>query len=99
MPKHDRAILDTSVIIDLELIGKDALPTEIAISAVTLAELAVGPLATDDPAQRALRQDRLQRVEAHIRTLPVDRDTARAYTRMRSMSRRLGFSALRWELG
>jgi predicted nucleic acid-binding protein len=67
------------VIIDLERIAKDALPTEIAISAITLAELAIGPHATDDPAQRALRQDRLQRVEANIRTLPVDRETARAY--------------------
>ncbi len=79
MPKHNRGILDTSVIIDLERIAKDALPTEIAISAITLAELAIGPHATDDPAQRALRQDRLQRVEANIRTLPVDRETARAY--------------------
>ena len=29
-----------------------------------MAELAAGPHATDDPAERARRQDRLQRVEA-----------------------------------
>ncbi len=49
---------------------------------MTLAELAAGPLATDDLATRAVRQDRLQRTEANIRTIPIDRDAARAYGRV-----------------
>lgn len=72
-------MLDTSVIIDLERIEVDDLPAEIAVSAVTLAELAAGPHATDDAAERARRQDRLQRVEAAFDPLPVDAAVARAY--------------------
>jgi predicted nucleic acid-binding protein len=52
-----------------------------AISAVTLAELAAGPHATNDPDERARRQDRLQRVEATFDPLPVDALAARAYGR------------------
>lgn len=58
------------------------MPAEIAISAVTLAELASGPHATTDPAERARRQDRLQRVEATFEPLPVDAEVARAYGRV-----------------
>jgi len=72
-------VLDTSVIIDLERIELDDLPAEVAVSAVTLAELAAGPHATDDPAERARRQDRIQRVEAAFDPLPVDAAVARAY--------------------
>ncbi len=82
MPSDDRperGLLDTSVIIDLETIGAASLPTEVAISAVTLAELAAGPHATDDPAERSRRQDRLQRTEAAFDPLPFDADAARAY--------------------
>ena len=53
--------------------------TEIAISAVTLAELAAGPHAAVDPEERARRQDRLQRAEATFEALPVDAAVARAY--------------------
>jgi predicted nucleic acid-binding protein len=58
------------------------LPVELAISAVTLAELAAGPHATDDPAERARRQDRLQRAEATFEPVPVDAAVARAYGRV-----------------
>lgn len=86
MPKHGRALIDTSVVIDLDHVEADALPDEFVISAITLAELAAGPLATDNPDQRALRQDRLQRAEALIRTIPFDRDAARAYGRVYAAS-------------
>jgi predicted nucleic acid-binding protein len=76
---HARGVLDTSVIIDLEGIEVSDLPAEVAVSAVTLAELAAGPHATDDVAERARRQDRLQRVEAAFDPLPVDAAVARAY--------------------
>jgi predicted nucleic acid-binding protein len=80
--RHGRGIIDTSVVIDLERIDPDALPSELAISVVTLAELAAGPHATADPAERARRQDRLQRVEATFDPMPVDQAVARAYGRV-----------------
>jgi predicted nucleic acid-binding protein len=80
--RHPRGLIDTSVVIDLEQIGPDDLPVEVAISAVTLAELTAGPHATTDSAERARRQDRLQRVEATFEPLPVDADVARAYGRV-----------------
>jgi predicted nucleic acid-binding protein len=80
--RHGRGLVDTSVVIDLEHIDPNALPSELAISAVTLAELAAGPHATSDTAERARRQDRLQRTEATFDPLPVDRAVARAYGRV-----------------
>lgn len=77
-----RGLVDTSVVIDLERIAAEQLPGEIAISAVTLAELAAGPHATDDRDERARRQDRLQRVEAAFDPLPLDAGVARAYGRI-----------------
>jgi predicted nucleic acid-binding protein len=58
------------------------LPEEVAISSITLAELAAGPHATTDPDERGRRQDRLQRVEAAFDALPFDSDAARAYGRV-----------------
>jgi hypothetical protein len=75
-------LIDTSVLIDLERIDPGHLPIEVAVSAVTLAELAAGPHATDEPAERARRQDRLQRAEAIFDPVPVDGAVARAYGRV-----------------
>lgn len=80
--RHPRGLIDTSVVIDLEQIAADALPLELAVSAVTMAELAAGPHATADPAERARRQDRLQRSEATFEPLPMDAEVARAYGRI-----------------
>jgi len=55
---------------------------ELAISALTMAELAAGPHATADAGERARRQDRLQRAEASFDPLPFDADSARAYGRI-----------------
>jgi predicted nucleic acid-binding protein len=77
-----RGIIDTSVVIDLEHVAARDLPAELAVSAVTLAELAAGPHATTDDAERARRQDRLQRAEATFEPLPVDANVARAYGRV-----------------
>ena len=85
MPSGDRperGLLDTLVVIDLETIPAASLPIEVAISAITLAELAAGPHATDDPTERSRRQDRLQRTEATFDPLPFDADAARAYGRV-----------------
>jgi predicted nucleic acid-binding protein len=75
-------VLDTSVVIDLDEIEASDLPAEVAVSAITMAELAAGPYATDDPDERARRQDRLQRAEAAFDPLPFDREAARAYGRV-----------------
>ena len=80
--RHPRGLIDTSVVIALETIGLEALPAEVAVSAVTMAELAAGPHATANPAERARRQDRLQRAEATFEALPVDSAVARAYGRV-----------------
>lgn len=77
-----RGVIDTSVIIDLEAIDPEVLPAELAVSSITLAELAAGPHASDDPEERARRQDRLQRAEAAFDPLPFDADSARAYGRI-----------------
>ena len=67
-PALAAAFRDTSVVIDLDVIAPDDLPDEASVSAVTMAELSAGPHATDDPAERARRQDRLQQLESWVVT-------------------------------
>jgi predicted nucleic acid-binding protein len=80
--RRDRGLIDTSVIIDLPNVDPSRLPNQMAVSAISLAELAAGPHATTDVAERARRQDRLQRVEATFEALDFDADAARAYGRV-----------------
>ena len=80
--RAQRGVIDTSVVIDLEHLDAGQLPIELAVSAVTMAELAAGPHATDDADERARRQDRLQRAEAAFDPLPFDGEAARAYGRI-----------------
>lgn len=80
--RHQRGVIDTSVVIDLEQIDSSHLPVELAISALTMAELAAGPHATNDVEERARRQDRLQRAEAVFDPLPFDTEAARAFGRV-----------------
>jgi predicted nucleic acid-binding protein len=80
--RHAQGLVDTSVVIDLDVIEPQHLPRELAVSAITLAELAAGPHATRDAGERARRQDRLQRTEATFDPLPVDGNVARAYGRV-----------------
>ncbi|MGH3031906.1 MAG: PIN domain-containing protein [Gaiellaceae bacterium] len=77
-----RGLIDTSVVIDLDRVAVDELPQQVAIAAVTLAELAAGPHATDDRIERARRQERLQRAEATFDAMPLDAEAARAYGRV-----------------
>jgi predicted nucleic acid-binding protein len=77
-----RGIIDTPVIIDLHKLDSGKLPNEIAISSITLAELAAGPHAADDGEERARWQDRLQRTEAAFDPLPFDSEAARVYGRI-----------------
>jgi predicted nucleic acid-binding protein len=75
-------LLDTSVVIDLERLDPSKLPIEVAVSALTMAELAAGPHAASDADERGRRQDRLQRAEAAFDPLPFDGEAARAYGRI-----------------
>jgi predicted nucleic acid-binding protein len=74
--------VDTSVIIELPNVDPRTMPEEMAVSAVTFAELAAGPHATGDAGERARRQDRLQRAEATFEAVPFDAEAARAYGRV-----------------
>ena len=90
-----RGLLDTSVVIDLDLIDGDDLPPETAISAVTLAELAAGPHATADELERGRRQDRLQWAASSWDPLPLDGEVARAYGRLYATMRGSGRASRR----
>ena len=81
-PQAPRGILDTSVVIELENLESRSLPFEIAITSLTMAELAAGPHAATTSDERARRQDRLQRTEATFAPLPFDAEAARAYGRV-----------------
>jgi predicted nucleic acid-binding protein len=82
--RRARGILDTSVVIELERFDPEQLPIEIAISAITMAELGAGPHSTADPEERPRRQDGLQRAEAAFDPLPFDSEASRAYGRVYS---------------
>lgn len=93
MTELTRGLLDTSVVVDHDVLDPDTLPDESAISAVTLAELAAGPHATDDDDERARRQDRLQWAAVTWDPLPFDAEAARAYGRVFAATRAAGRSS------
>ncbi len=82
-----QGLLDTNILILRRDIDPDQLPDEMAISAITLAELSAGVhLVTGDRAEatneRARRMDVLQRAENEFEPLPFDSDAARAFGRI-----------------
>jgi tRNA(fMet)-specific endonuclease VapC len=88
-----RGILDTSTVILLGGIDPSALPEEPLTTAVTLAELSVGPLLSDDGTERAARQAHVQQVESDFDPLPFDAEAARAFGRVAASLRRAGRKA------
>jgi len=86
-----RGVLDTSTIILLPRIrDASALPEEPVITAVTLAELSVGPLVAREERERAARQAHLQQAEADFDPLPFDAAAARAFGSVSASLRRAG---------
>lgn len=85
-----QGILDTSTVIDLGSLELGDLPDECLISAVTLAELSVGPLVTSDPHEQAARQAHLQQAEADFVPIPFDAECARAFGRVAASLRESG---------
>lgn len=87
-------LLDTSTVILLSrLRDPDALPAVPSISAITLAELSVGPLVATDDRERAVRLAHLQQAEADFDPLPFDGDAARAFGQVAASLRRSGRKA------
>lgn len=88
MSDGSNALLDTSMVIDFAKISDEAVAKQLgcdaadlrpAVSSITMAELAAGPQATSDPAERAVRQARLQWAESVFRPLAFDLAAARYY--------------------
>jgi predicted nucleic acid-binding protein len=86
--RHQQGLLDTNIMILRRWIDPSELPDEMAISAVTLAELSAGPHQVrrndeqsdyDEHAERARRLDVLQRTENEFDPIPFGTEAARAY--------------------
>lgn len=86
-----RGLLDTSTVILLpRLRDPSVLPDDPTISAITLAELSVGPLVAADDGERAARQAHVQQAEADFTPVPFDAAAARAFGRVANDLRRAG---------
>lgn len=86
-----QGMLDTNVVILRKWVDPAELPEEMAISAITLAELSAGPhevrgndeqSAYDEHAERARRLEILQRVESEFDPVPFDAEAARLFGRV-----------------
>jgi hypothetical protein len=77
---HDAGLLDTSTLLLMPRLDAERdLPRTPLISAVTLAELAVGPLVATEVAERASRIAQVQQAEADFQPIPFDAAAARAF--------------------
>ena len=89
--QYRQGMLDTNILILRKWINPAELPDEMAISAITLAELSAGPHevrrndeqdAYDEHAERARRLEILQRAESEFDPVPFDAEAARIYGRV-----------------
>lgn len=84
-------LLDTSTLLLLpRMTDASVLPEIPLISAITLAELSVGPLVTDDEEERARRMGQLQQAEADFDPIPFDAQAARAFGQVAASLHRSG---------
>jgi predicted nucleic acid-binding protein len=86
-----QGMLDTNIVILRKWVDPSELPEEMAISAITLAELSAGPHevrgndeqdAYDERAERARRLEILQRAESEFDPVPFDAEAARLFGRV-----------------
>ena len=78
-----RGMLDTSTVILLgRLMEPSALPLDSMISAITLAELSVGPHVARTGRERVARQAHLQQAESDFEAISFGPDAARAFGRV-----------------
>ncbi|GAA2387770.1 hypothetical protein GCM10010420_08530 [Streptomyces glaucosporus] len=89
--EYRQGLIDTNIVILRRWVDPGELPAEVAISAVTLAELSAGPHEVrrneeqddyDEHAERARRLDVLQRTEHEFDPIPFGAEAARAYGRV-----------------
>ncbi|WP_405584947.1 type II toxin-antitoxin system VapC family toxin [Streptomyces sp. NBC_01190] len=89
--EYSQGLLDTNIVILRKWLDPEELPAEVAISAITLAELSAGPHEVrrneeqddyDEHAERARRLDILQRAENEFDPIPFDTEAARLYGRV-----------------
>lgn len=89
--RPSQGLLDTNIVILRKWINPDQLPDEMAISAITLAELSAGPHevrrateqnAYEEHAERARRLEVLQRAEHEFDPIPFNAEAARIYGRV-----------------
>jgi hypothetical protein len=89
--RDPEGLLDTSVVLALSsLTDPSVLPDVAMISAVTLAELSVGPLVATDDSERARRLATVQQAEADFDPIPFDAAAARAFGQVAASYRRSG---------
>ncbi|MEU5279509.1 type II toxin-antitoxin system VapC family toxin [Streptomyces asoensis] len=88
---YQQGLLDTNIMILRKWIDPEELPAEMAITAITLAELSAGPHQVrgnaeqndfDEHAERARRTDILQRAENEFDPIPFGAEAARIYGRV-----------------
>jgi predicted nucleic acid-binding protein len=86
-----QGLLDTNILVLRRLVDPAELPDEMAISAITLAELSAGPHQVrpgseqnryDEHEERARRTEALQRAESEFDPIPFDAEAARIYGRV-----------------
>ncbi|MGW5354751.1 PIN domain-containing protein [Streptomyces sp. NPDC004031] len=89
--EYAQGLLDTNIVILRKWLDPAELPEEVAISAITLAELSAGLHEVrrneeqsdyDEHAERGRRLDILQRAESAFDPIPFDADAARIYGRV-----------------
>ena len=89
--RPQRGMLDTNIVILRRWIDPAELPDEMAISAITLAELSAGPHEVrrndeqdlyDEHAERARRLEILQRAESEFEPVPFEAEAARIFGRV-----------------
>ncbi|MYX26593.1 PIN domain-containing protein [Streptomyces sp. SID8381] len=90
-PTYAQGLLDTNIMILRRWVDSEELPDEMAITAITLAELSAGPHGVrrndeqngyDEHVERARRLDVLQRAENEFDPIPFDAEAARIYGRI-----------------
>lgn len=89
--EYQQGLLDTNIMILRRWVDPEHLPAQVAISAITLAELSAGPHEVrrndeqddyDEYAERGRRMDVLQRAENEFDPIPFDAEAARVYGRV-----------------
>ena len=89
--EYAQGLLDTNIVILRKWLDPEELPAEVAITAITLAELSAGPHEVrrneeqdtyDEYTERGRRLDVLQRAENEFDPIPFDAEAARIYGRV-----------------